>query len=119
MVVFDRLKISQGGIMMSKVMHLDNDTFKNEVLEGNGIVLVDFWAAWCGPCKMLGPILDEVSEEVETKITKINVDDYPNLAAEYGIRSIPTMIVFKDGVKVDQLIGLMQKDALKEKLAGY
>lgn len=104
---------------MSKVIHLEGDSFKTEVLEGEGIVLVDFWASWCGPCKMLGPILDELSEEVGAKVTKINVDDYPNIAADYGIRSIPTMIIFKDGEKVDQLIGLMQKPALKEKLEAY
>lgn len=104
---------------MSKVIHLDVDTFKSEVLEEKGLVLVDFWASWCGPCKMLGPILDELSDEVTTKITKVNVDDYPNIAADYGIRSIPTMIIFKDGEKVEQLIGLMQKGAIKEKLENY
>ena len=105
---------------MSKVIHLSEETFKTEVTaEGTGIVLVDFWASWCGPCKMLGPILDEVSDEVTAKITKVNVDDYPNIAAEYGIRSIPTMIIFKDGEKVEQLIGLMQKGAIKEKLENY
>lgn len=104
---------------MSKVVHLDVDSFKSEVLEGTGVVLVDFWASWCGPCKMLGPILDELSQEVTAKIAKVNVDDYPNIAADYGIRSIPTMIVFKDGEKTDQLIGLMQKGAIKEKLEQY
>lgn len=105
---------------MSKVIHLSEETFKTEVTaEGTGIVLVDFWASWCGPCKMLGPILDEVSDEVTAKITKVNVDDYPNIAADYGIRSIPTMIIFKDGEKVEQLIGLMQKGAIKEKLENY
>lgn len=104
---------------MSKVIHLDVDSFKSEVLEGKGLVLVDFWASWCGPCKMLGPILDELSDEVTTKIAKVNVDDYPNIAADYGIRSIPTMIIFKDGEKVEQLIGLMQKGAIKEKLENY
>lgn len=104
---------------MSKVIHLDVDSFKSEVLEEKGLVLVDFWASWCGPCKMLGPILDELSDEVTTKITKVNVDDYPNIAADYGIRSIPTMIIFKEGEKVEQLIGLMQKGAIKEKLENY
>ncbi len=104
---------------MSKVIHLDVDSFKSEVLEGTGVVLVDFWASWCGPCKMLGPILDELSQEVSVKIAKVNVDDYPNIAADYGIRSIPTMIIFKDGEKTDQLIGLMQKGAIKEKLEQY
>ncbi len=108
-----------GGRPMSKVIHLEGDSFGKEVLESKGVVLVDFWASWCGPCKMLGPILEELSEEVDVKITKINVDDYPGIAGEYGIRSIPTMIIFKDGEKVDQLIGLMQKGNLKEKLEAY
>lgn len=104
---------------MSKVIHLDEATFKSEVLEGKGVVIVDFWADWCGPCKMLGPILDELSEEVTATICKVNVDEYSSLASEYGIRSIPTLIAFKDGEKVDQLVGLMQKNVLKEKLEAY
>ncbi len=104
---------------MSKVLHLDENSFSKEVLEENGLVLVDFWASWCGPCKMLGPILDELSEEINTKICKVNVDEVDTLAREYGIRSIPTMIIFKDGKPVDQLVGLMQKDSLKEKLSAY
>ena len=104
---------------MSKVLHLDDSSFSKEVLEEKGLVVVDFWASWCGPCKMLGPILDELSEEIDAKICKVNVDEVDTLAREYGIRSIPTMIVFKDGEPVDQLVGLMQKGALKEKLAEY
>ena len=104
---------------MSKVLHLDDNSFSKEVLEEKGLVVVDFWASWCGPCKMLGPILDELSEEIDTKICKVNVDEVDTLAREYGIRSIPTMIIFKDGEPVDQLVGLMQKGALKEKLAEY
>jgi thioredoxin 1 len=104
---------------MSKVLHLDENSFSKEVLEENGLVIVDFWASWCGPCKMLAPILDELSEEINAKICKVNVDEVDTLAREYGIRSIPTMIIFKDGKPVDQLVGLMQKDSLKEKLAAY
>lgn len=104
---------------MSKVIHLDNLSFETEVLKYEGVVLVDFWAAWCGPCKMLGPILDELSTEIPQKITKVNVDEVESLAQQYKIRSIPTMIVFKNGQVVDTLVGLMQKQALKDKLASY
>lgn len=104
---------------MSKVIHLDNSSFETEVLKYEGVVLVDFWAAWCGPCKMLGPILDELSTEIPQKITKVNVDEVESLAQQYKIRSIPTMIVFKNGQVVDTFVGLMQKQALKDKLASY
>ncbi|MGL5567928.1 MAG: thioredoxin [Cetobacterium sp.] len=104
---------------MGKVLSLDNSNFKNEVTESKGIVLVDFWADWCGPCKMLAPILEELSGETTAKICKIDVDESGDLAGDYGIRSIPTMIIFKDGVKVDQIVGLRQKSELLEKLNSY
>ncbi|SJZ46777.1 thioredoxin [Cetobacterium ceti] len=105
---------------MSNIVKLDVNNFKKEVLEAKGLVLVDFWADWCGPCKMLGPILDELSTELELiKIAKVNVDESGELAGEYGIRSIPTMIIFKDGQKVDQIVGLRQKAELKELLLQY
>lgn len=104
---------------MGKVLSLNNSNFKNEVTESKGVVLVDFWADWCGPCKMLAPILDELSGETEVKICKVNVDECGDLAGEYGIRSIPTMILFKDGVKVDQIVGLRQKSELLDKLNSY
>ncbi|MGL4946342.1 MAG: thioredoxin [Cetobacterium sp.] len=104
---------------MGKVLSLNNSNFKNEVVESKGIVLVDFWADWCGPCKMLAPTLEELSEETTAKICKVNVDESGDLAGDYGIRSIPTMIVFKDGVKVDQIVGLRQKSELLEKLNSY
>ena len=104
---------------MGKVLSLNNSNFKSEVAESKGIVLVDFWADWCGPCKMLAPILEELSGETEAKICKVNVDESGDLAGDYGIRSIPTMIIFKDGVKVDQIVGLRQKSELLEKLNSY
>ncbi len=104
---------------MGKVLSLNNSNFKGEVIESKGLVLVDFWADWCGPCKMLAPILEELSEETEAKICKVNVDESGDLAGDYGIRSIPTMIIFKDGVKVDQIVGLRQKSELLEKLNSY
>ena len=102
---------------MSKVVHTDEVNFDKVIQEG--VVLVDFYADWCGPCKMLAPILDELSEEVTAKIVKINVDDNPGLSQKYGVRSIPTMIAFKNGEVVDQIIGLVQKGALTEKLNSY
>ena len=104
---------------MGKVLSLNNSNFKGEVIESKGLVLVDFWADWCGPCKMLAPILEELSGETEAKICKVNVDESGDLAGDYGIRSIPTMIIFKDGVKVDQIVGLRQKSEPLEKLNSY
>lgn len=101
---------------MSKLVILNNENFTKEIKEYKGVALVDFWADWCGPCKMQLPILDEVSEEVTAKICKVNVDENGELAAEFGIRSIPTMIVFKDGEVVHKFVGLKQKNELKDKL---
>ncbi len=104
---------------MSKVLHLDTGNFNEEVLNSKGVVLVDFWASWCNPCKMLSPILDEVSEVVEAKITKVNVDEVDELSNKYKIRTIPTMIIFKDGEVIDTINGLVPKDVLIEKLNNY
>jgi thioredoxin 1 len=102
---------------MSKVIHTNEASFEKVIKDG--VVLVDFYADWCGPCKMLAPILDELSEEVSAKIVKVNVDENPGLSQAFGIRSIPTMIVFKNGEPVDQIIGLVQKGALEQKLNSY
>ncbi|WP_442603362.1 thioredoxin [Paenibacillus sp. KN14-4R] len=97
------------------IVNVTDQTFKTEV-ESEGTVLVDFWAPWCGPCKMIAPILDELSQEVSNKIAKVNVDDNAESAARFGVMSIPTLIVFKDGQPVDKLVGLQSKDALKSVL---
>ena len=90
----------------------------DELLQGGKLVIVDFWATWCGPCRMLSPILDEVEEEMHDKISvvKVNVDDADEIAARYRIMSIPTLLFFKDGQVVDKTVGAMPKPALVEKI---
>jgi thioredoxin 1 len=105
--------------MSEKIAHLDTANFAAAVA-GATPTLVDFWAPWCGPCKAIAPILDELATELEgkLKIAKVNVDDNGDLAAQYGVRAIPTMLLFKSGQVADQYVGMMDKASLKTKLAG-
>lgn len=97
---------------------VNSQSFEAEVLKSEIPVLVDFWAPWCGPCKALNPIIEKVEAEVEgkVKIVKVNIDESPDIASKYSIMSIPTLLVFKDGVVADQLVGLVQKDKIMAKL---
>ena len=103
---------------MSLPTPVTDQDFDQEVLEADTVVLVDFWAEWCGPCKMVAPILDDLSQEYDGKIkfTKVDVDENPETAMKYGIRSIPTLLVFKGGSPVDQVVGAVPKAVLKKRL---
>ncbi|MCH3960350.1 MAG: thioredoxin [Selenomonas sp.] len=93
---------------------ITKENFKSEVLDAQGTVLVDFWADWCGPCRMLSPIVDQVAEQhSEVKVGKIDIDAQPELANQFGVMSIPTLIVFKNGQKVNESVGLIPKENIE------
>jgi thioredoxin 1 len=104
--------------MSDSITHLTTDSFKPTVAAAATPLLVDFWAPWCGPCKAIAPILDELAVELAGKvaIAKVNIDEHESIAAEYGIRAIPTMLLFKGGKVVEQIVGMLPKTALKTKL---
>lgn len=104
---------------MSGLINLNEITFQEKVIESKGKIIVDFWAEWCGPCKLLSPILEEVSNILDIKIYKVNVDENPSLAGQFGIKSIPTIVIFDDGVRVKEVVGLRTKEEIIEKLTVY
>lgn len=103
------------------MMNVAESSFREEVLNAAGVVLVDFWAPWCGPCRMVGPVLEAIAQEKgeKVKVVKVNVDENPGLASNYGVMSIPTMIIFKDGQLVDQFVGALPKPVIETKLARW
>lgn len=100
------------------ILTLTDSNFKELVVDSTLPVLVDFWAEWCGPCKMLGPILEELANEYDgrVKIGKLNIDEFPSIANDFGIRAIPTMLIFKGGQVAEQVVGLRSKRDLKANL---
>ena len=101
------------------IVNITNANFKEEVLDSDKKVLVDFWAPWCGPCRMVSPIVEEIAEEnAAIKVAKINIDEQPQLAAQYGVMSIPTLIVFENGDVADKAVGARNKSFILQMLEG-
>ncbi len=107
--------------MSGKYLEATDSNFQAEILESDKVALVDFWAAWCGPCKMLAPVIEQLAVDYDGKavIAKVDVDDNPATAAKYGIRSIPSLLIFKNGEVVDQMLGAMPKNMIAKKLDTY
>jgi thioredoxin 1 len=105
--------------MSENIAQLTAASFKETIDTSATPVLVDFWAPWCGPCKMIAPVLEELSTELAGKLTigKVNVDDHGDIAAQYGIRAIPTLLLFKDGQPAEQFVGMMDKATLRAKVS--
>ena len=103
---------------MSKPITIEEGNFEQKVLKAAGPVLIDFWAPWCGPCRMVGPVVDELADEYDGKVSfgKVNVDENPRIASQYGVMSIPTLILFKDGKPVTNVVGFKPKNELKKSL---
>lgn len=103
---------------MAAATQVTDSTFDVEVVESDVPVLVDFWAPWCGPCRMVAPVVDEIAEQFagQVKVVKVNTDENPNVASKYGIRSIPTLMIFKGGQRVDMVVGAVPKTTLAQTL---
>lgn len=124
-VIFSKIETKEENIMIENVlieeqeeggniMKLTSENFGEEVLNANIPVLVDFWASWCGPCKMMAPVVEEIAKEMEgkAKVCKVNIDEEQDLATEYGIMSIPTFLIFKDGKVIKSTVGVQDKQKL-------
>ncbi|WP_040484249.1 thioredoxin [Lyngbya aestuarii] len=106
---------------MSAAPQVTDASFKQDVLESDVPVLVDFWAPWCGPCRMVAPVVEEIAEQYagKVKVVKLNTDENPNVANQYGIRSIPTLMIFKEGQRVDMVVGAVPKSTLANTIEKY
>ncbi|MBE9167963.1 thioredoxin [Pleurocapsales cyanobacterium LEGE 06147] len=106
---------------MAAAATVTDTSFKEEVLDSEIPVLVDFWAPWCGPCRMVAPVVEEIAEQYEgqVKVVKLNTDENPNVASQYGIRSIPTLMIFKGGQRVDMVVGAVPKTTLANTIEKY
>lgn len=103
---------------MAEPLHLTDDNFQKEVIEASEPVLVDFWATWCGPCRLIAPIIDELAEEYDgtVRVGKVDVDNNQKIAMQYGIRSIPSLLIFKNGKVVDTIVGAVPKSQIVNRL---
>lgn len=111
-----------GGNMASEnIVQVSDADFEQKVVDGQGLTVVDFWAEWCAPCRIIAPILEELAQEYAGKVTiaKLNVDENPQTAARFGIRSIPTLLFFKGGERVDQVIGAVPRGTIQSKIGTY
>ncbi len=106
---------------MSNVIEFNDSNFDSEVVKSEIPVLVDFWAEWCGPCKMIAPSVEKISEEYsdKLKVGKLDVDSNPNISSTFGIRSIPTLLIFKNGAPVDQIVGAVSKEVIASKVDNH
>ncbi len=105
-----------GGYM--EIINITNENFEDEILKSRGKVLLDFWAAWCGPCKMVAPVLEQIAaENPDVKIGKVNVDEQPELAGRFMVQSIPTLVIFRDGMPISKTVGAQPKEAIEAFIA--
>ena len=107
--------------MAEGIQEVTSSTWDSDVLKYQGLVMIDFWAAWCGPCRIVAPTVEELAKEYtgKIKVMKLNTDDNPDIASKYNIMGIPTLMFFKDGRKLDQIVGAVPKQQLKEKIESF